>query len=189
VLGATFMDIGGPDSVSGTTTQLPVGQVAVYKYVLYKSTTNPAITTAPGLVYYTDNTGLIVSGTPTDGIIGSVTAGSAQDVAGVMMVNGTDLTSLTATLLNNGGNGSGIWMCIGGFVKALAVTSAAVAGDSLFGNLQSAGTQWTPFRLAAAAAVLAKRQVGIAITSAAQIGATGVYTADAIIGLGSIAPY
>src|ERR1700691_1363135 len=51
-LGSLFYDYGGTDSVSGTTTQLPAsalgtpGQVAVYKYVLYKSTTNPAVTTA-----------------------------------------------------------------------------------------------------------------------------------------------
>ena len=187
--GTTFMDIGGSDSVSGTTTQLPVGQVAVYKYVLYKSTTNPAVTTAPGCVYYTDNTGLVVSGSPTDGYVGATTAGSAQDIAGIMMVNATDLTTLTATLLNNGTNGSGVWVCIGGFVKAAACTSAQVAGDNLYGNLQSLGTAWTPFRLAAGGAVLAKKPLGISLTTAAQIGATGVYTADTEVAMSSIAPY
>lgn len=187
-LGTLWMDQGGTDSVSGTTTQLPIGQIAVYKYVLYKSTTNPAVTTAPGLVYYTDNTGTVVSGSPTDGLIGQTTAGSAQDVAGIMMVNSTDLTTLTATLLN-ANSGSGVWICIGGFVKAAACTSAQVAGDNLYGQLQSSGTQWTPFRLAAGAAVLAKRDLGIAITTAAQIGSTGVYTSDTLVRMASIASY
>lgn len=188
-LGTLLFDAGGTDGVSGTTTQLPIGQIAVYKYVLYKSTTNPAVTTAPGVVYYTDNTGTVVSGSPTDGLIGATTAGSAQDTAGIMMVNATDLTTLTATLLNNGTNGSGVWICIGGFVKAAACTSAQVAGDNLYGQLQSSGTQWTPFRLAAGGAVLAKRALGLSITSAAQIGATGVYTADTNVTMGSFAAY
>jgi hypothetical protein len=163
--------------------------VAIYKYVLYSSTTNPAVTTAPGVVYYTDNTGLVVSGSPTDGYIGATTTSAAQDAAGIMMVNATDLTTLTATLLNNGTSGSGVWICIGGFVKKAAVTSAVVAGDGLYANLQSLGTAWTPFRLATATAVLEKQKVGVALTTAAQIGATGVYTADVRVEMYSIAPY
>jgi hypothetical protein len=194
-LGSLFYDYGGPDSVSGTTTQLPAaangaqGQVAVYKYVLYSSTTNPAVTTAPGVVYYIDNTGLVVSGSPTDGYVGATTAGAGQDAAGIMMVNATDLTTLTATLLNNGTSGSGVWICIGGFVKKAAVPSTVVAGDGLYANLQSTGTAWTPFRLITATAVLEKQKIGVALTTAAQIGATGVYTADVRVEMYSIAPY
>lgn len=186
-LGTTFMDIGGPDSVSGTLTQLPLGQVAVYKYVLYKSTTNPAVIAAPGVVYYVDNTGLIVSGSPADGLIGQTTAGSAQDTAGLLMVNSTDLTTLTATLLNNGANGSGVWICIGGFVKAAVSITSAVAGDSVFGITKTAGTAWSTFSVAAGAAVLAKRQLGISVTTAAALG--GIFTADTIVTLSPISPY
>ena len=128
-LGSIYIDQGGPDSVSGTTTQLPVGSCAVYKYVLYKSTANPALVAYPAPVVYTDNTGLIVSGktSSTSEAFPTVAAG----MAGIMMLNTTDLSTVTATLLNNGGNGSGVWICIGGYVnKALAVASAA-AGDSL----------------------------------------------------------
>jgi len=191
-LGTVFLDQGGPDSVSGTTTQLPVGtggvggQVAVYKYVLYKSTTNPAMVAAPGVVYYTDNTGLVVSGSPTDGLIGQTTAGAAQDTAGFLMLNTTDLTTITATILNNGGNGSGVWMCIGGFVKAASSLTSAVAGDSVFGNTKTSGTAWSTFSVAAGSAILAKRQLGISITTAAALG--GIFTADTIVtitGLGS----
>jgi hypothetical protein len=181
------MDIGGPDSVSGTTTQLPTGQVAVYKYVLYKSTTNPALTTAAGVVYYVDNTGLIVSGSPTDGYIGQTTAGAASDTAGMMMLNTTDLTTVTATLLNNGGNGSGVWICIGGFVKAGVCLTAGVAGDYLAGNTKTSGTAWSVIRTAAGAAVLANRFLGIALTTAAALG--GIFTQDMQIALSPISPY
>ena len=186
-LGTTFMDIGGPDSVSGTTTQLPAGQVAIYKYVLYKSTTNPALTTAPGLVYYTDNTGTIVSGSPTDGYIGSVTAGAASDTAGFMMLNTTDNSSVTATILNNGGNGSGVWICIGGLLKAGVCLTAGVAGDFLQGNTKTSGTAWSVIRIAAAGALTCQRLVGIALTTAAALG--GIFTQDMNVTLGSIAPY
>jgi hypothetical protein len=186
-LGTTFMDIGGSDSVSGTTTQLPAGQVAVYKYVLYKSTTNPAVTTAPGVVYYTDNTGTIVSGSPTDGYVGQTTAGAAADTAGIMMLNSTDLTTLTATLLNNGGNGSGVWICIGGFVKAGVCLTAGVAGDWLYGNTKTSGTAWSVVRVAAAGAAVASRQLGVALTTAAALG--GIFTQDMQIVMGSTAPY
>jgi hypothetical protein len=181
------MDIGGPDSVSGTTTQLPAGQVAIYKYVLYKSTTNPALTTAPGLVYYTDNTGTIVSGSPTDGYIGQTTAGAASDTAGFMMLNTTDNASVTATLLNNNGNGSGVWICIGGFLKAGVCLTAGVAGDFLQGNTKTAGTAWSVIRIAAAGALTCQRLVGIALTTAAALG--GIFTQDMNVTLGSIAPY
>jgi len=142
-LGTVILDQGGSDSVSGTTTQLPVGQVALYKYVLYKSTTNPALVAFPGLVYYTDNTNTIVSGAPADAYI---SANPPASLAGVMMLNTGDLSTATATLLNNAGNGSGVWMCIGGFVKSCASIASTAAGDTLIGQLS--GTNFTPNRVA-----------------------------------------
>lgn len=193
-LGTVIIDQGGNDSVSGTTTQLPTGtygiggQVAVYKYVLYKSTTNPAVVAVPGVVYYTDNTGLVVSGSPTDGIIGATTAGAGMDTAGVMMVNSGDLTTLTATLLNNGTNGSAVWICIGGFVKAMACLTGGVAGDWLYGNIQSSGTQWTAARIAnGSAQSTTSRLLGYAVTSKATVNSTNAQ--DAIITLTGTAPY
>jgi len=182
-LGTVIIDQGGSDSVSGTTTQLPLFQTAVYKYVQYNSTTNPALTTAPGCVYYTDNTGTVVSGTATDGIIGKTTAASASDIAGIMMVNTTDLSTVTATLLNNSaGSGSGIWICIGGFCKAICCNSATTAGDYLYGIPTTTGTAFTSARVAAHSGTpLADRLLGIALTTAAQIGTSGVYTCDANI--------
>ena len=127
-LGSIFVDVGGPDSVSGSTTLLPTGTAVVYKYVLYKSTTNPALVAAPGVVYYTDNTYTIVSGAIADGV-----TGKAPDAAGVMMINTGDLTTITAAILNNNGNGSGVWICINGFVKQANIAAAAT-GDYLYGS-------------------------------------------------------
>jgi hypothetical protein len=181
-LGSIYIDQGGSDSCSGTTTQLPLFQTAVYKYVLYNSTTNPALTTAAGCVYYTDNTGTIVSGSSTDGYIGKTTAASASDIAGIMMVNTTDLTTVTATLLQNGTLGSGIWICIGGFCKAIACPSTVTAGDYLYGAQQSSGTAFTCVRVQAhSGSPLADRLLGVALSSATQIGTSGVYTCDANI--------
>jgi hypothetical protein len=178
-LGTTFMDVGGGDSVSGTTTQLPLGQTAVYKYVLYKSATNPALTTCPGCVYYTDTTGLIVSGTPTDGVVGKITTASSSDIAGIMMLNTTDQSAITATLLNNSSNGSGIWICVGGFCKATDCNSSTAAGDVIYGIQNSAGTAFISANLTGHTGTLTPdRVLGYALTSAAQIGSTGVYTCD-----------
>jgi hypothetical protein len=143
VLGTTFMDQGGPDSVSGTLTQLPLLSNALYKYVLYKSTTNPALVANPGLVYYTDNTFTVVSGAIADGL-----TGTANSLAGYMMINTTDLTTITATILNNGGNGSGVWICIGGYVKAATAITSTAVGDSLVGG----ATAFTPVRVASGTA-------------------------------------
>ena len=115
---------------------MPLLVGARYKYVLYKSTTNPALVANPGLVYYTDETQTVVSGASADG-----QTNSGASLAGVMMLNTTDLTTVTATLLNNGGNGSGIWICIGGFVKGCTTVAATAAGDTLVGG---GGTAFTP---------------------------------------------
>lgn len=143
-LGTMFMDQGGSDSVSGTLTQLPLYAPVLYKYVLYKSTTNPAMLAAPGVVYYTDNTETVVSGAMADGL--STTANS---LAGYLMVNTTDLTTITATILNNGGNGSGVWIAVGGFVKAATAITSTAVGDTLVG---AGTTGFTPARVAAGTA-------------------------------------
>lgn len=158
-LGQVIIDQGGSDSVSGTTTQLPVYAQAMYKYVLYKSTTNPALQAAPGVVYYTDNTFTVVSGTLADGL-----TGKAPDAAGVMMINTTDLTTITATILNNGGNGSGIWICISGFVKQMYIAALTVAtGDYLYGTTGG----FTPVNVADGAAAPIHAPFAIATSASA----------------------
>lgn len=142
-LGYIIGDTGGVDSVSGTTTQLPLNVVAIYKYVLYKSATNPSLVSAPGYVYYTDETSTVVSGASADGL------GGVASLAGIMMLNTTDLSTITNTLLQNGGNGSGVWICIGGFVKAATSITSTVAGSLQIGS----GTAFTPAYLAAGASI------------------------------------
>ena len=163
-LGTVIMDQGNlPDNVSGTAAQLPLGQVVLYKYVLYKSAANPAMVASPGVVYYTDNTGTVVSGAIADGFIHATTAASLSDVAGYMMINTTDLTTITATLLNNGTLGSGVWIAISGFVKAATSITSTVAGDYLYGG----GTPFTPGRIAAhtAGGAFVDRTLAQALTS------------------------
>lgn len=180
-LGTTWLDVGGNNVGSPNDSWQPSNPNYVqtlYKYVLYQSTTNPALTTAPGLVYYTDETATVVSGSPTDAL-GNATA-SWQSAAGVMMLNTTALTTATATLLNNGSNGSGIWIAIGGFVKGAVVPSTVTFGDTLYG-IATGGTAFQFTRLATAISGntgQSARVVAIALSAAAQIGATGVYTAD-----------
>lgn len=189
-LGSLIVDVGGPDSVSGTYSssgQLPTGQIAIYKYVLYKSATNPAVIALPGVVYYTDETGTVVSGSPTDGYIGQTTSGAGMDTAGIMMVNSGDLSTLTATLLNPT-NGSGVWICISGFVKSLACLTGGAAGDYLFGNIQSSGTQWTVARVANGGTLNnTSRPLGYALTAKATVNSANAQ--DAIITLAGGAPY
>lgn len=142
-LGSTFVDVGGPDSISGTLTQLPLGTISIYRYVLYKSTANPALIANPGMVYYTNNTFTTVSGAIADGV-----TGTASDFAGYLMPNTTDLSVLTNTILNNAGLGSGVWICIGGFVKAAASVASTAVGDTLVGS----ATAFTPARVASGTA-------------------------------------
>lgn len=154
-LGSLIYDVIGADSISGKLT--PAGAMTVYKYVLYKSTTNPALLASPGVVYYTDETGTIVSGAMADGVFNGANA-----VAGYMMPNTTDIAGLTAAILNNGGLGSYVWIAVGGFVGGATAVAATAVGDALIGS----ATAFTPGRTAAGTAptnrVLAFAQTAIA---------------------------
>jgi len=136
-LGALLYDVGpgtgavgtSPFAGPGYSPGYPAGAPILYKYVLYKSTTNPALIARPGVVYWTDNTFTTVSGAIGDGV-----TGTAQDIAGVMMINTTDLSSITATILNNSGNGSYIWICVGGLCKGVNAPASTAVGDYLVGS-------------------------------------------------------
>ena len=127
-LGLIYYDVGGYTG-QGETPANPLNSPAVYKYVLYKSTTNPALVGQPGCVYYTDETFTTVSGAIGDGF-----TGTSIDCAGFLMPNTTDLPNLTATILNNGGLGSGVWVCVGGVCKGAAVPGSTAAGDFMYGS-------------------------------------------------------
>lgn len=110
------------------------GSGLLCRYVLYKSTANPAMKTGPAIVYYTDETLTTVSGAFAEGIIAS----NATSAAGWIAVNtGTGAVgvgaSVSATILNNGGNGSYIWMVIDGFLPQ-AFVGSATQNNVLFGS-------------------------------------------------------
>jgi hypothetical protein len=129
---------GGGLTPGGGTLQTAVGYGSGLwmKYVLYKSTSNPAVVTGPGVVYWTDETFTTVSGAYAEGVV----ANKASSVAGWLLPNsgvvagvGAGTTNFTATLLNNGGLGSFVWIGLKGFIPACSLT-AGNASDLVFGT-------------------------------------------------------
>lgn len=99
------------------------------RYVLYKSTGNPAVRAGSAPVYYTDETFTTVSGAVADGAAGgnaTATAGWLLPNSGTVAGIGAGSTLFTATLLNNGGNGSFVWIGLSGFIPSAYVSSATV---------------------------------------------------------------
>jgi hypothetical protein len=106
------------------------------KYVLYKSTANPAVQTGSAVVYWTDETFTTVSGQQSEavGTIGaSAIAGWLLPNSGAVAGIGAGATLFTATLLNNGGNGSFVWIGLTGFIPSAFVSSAA-QGNLVYGS-------------------------------------------------------
>ena len=130
----------------------PNGLMSVYKYVRYNSVTNPALGAAPGVVYYTDETLTVVSGTLADGL------GGSNLFAGWLMPNTTDLPNLTAAKLN----GNFCWICVGGFLSQAVSPALIVAGD----NVIPAAGNFTTTRVASGVA-LVQRSAGIAMSAVA----------------------
>lgn len=122
-LGSTFWD-------NAITVANPNGQPTKYRYVKYQSTANPAVQANPAAVYWTDLTMTTVSGAVAEGW------GGQSSFAGIMMPNTTDLTTLTAALLNANG-GAAVWIAVAGIVTGV-VSAAAAAGDQLM-----ATANWT----------------------------------------------
>lgn len=85
----------------------PSGAPAIYMLVKYSSTANPTPASAPAPVYWTDETYTTVTGVSTESLLG------LNGVAGYLLLNTTDLTTLTATMLN----GSLCLIQIGGYLK------------------------------------------------------------------------
>jgi hypothetical protein len=79
--------------VTGSGAANPSGAPAIFMLVQYKSTAQPTPQTAPAPVYWTDETYTTVSGVYTEGLLGP------NGTAGYLMVNTTDLTTLTAAIL------------------------------------------------------------------------------------------
>lgn len=121
------------------------------KYVLYKSTANPAMQTGPAPVVYTADVTTnvssfgVVSGqfaSTAEGYLGSLSSSSAGwllpntgSVAGVGVG-----TAISATIINNGGLGSYVWIGIQGFIPS-AYLSAGSMGQRVYhsGNFATTG--------------------------------------------------
>jgi len=138
------------------------------RYVLYKSTANPAMAAGPAPVYYTDNTFTTVSGKFTEGVIASKSVSAAGwllpntgSVAGVGVGS-----AISATILNNGGNGSFVFVGIAGFIPS-AYLAAGSAGDMLYGSGDFATTGVTPD---GATTYSDFKFIGVALAAAANIG-------------------
>ncbi len=102
----------------------PNGILSKYRYVRYNSTANAAVVAFPAPVFWTDEAKTTVTSTLTESISATV-----QDIAGWLMPNSTDISGLTAALLN----GNWVWICVAGYVKGGAA-AAGSAGDWLVGS-------------------------------------------------------
>jgi len=81
-------------SLVNATAANPYGAPAIYELVYYKSTAQPAPVAAPAPVWWTDETFTTVTGVYSESF-----GGLSQMAAGYLMPNTTDLTGLTAALL------------------------------------------------------------------------------------------
>jgi hypothetical protein len=129
-LGAAYYD-----ATPTLTYQSGVG--AKYRYVRYNSTANPAVLTAPAPVYWVDVNFTTVTGVSTESL-------GVNFVAGFLMPNSTDLSTLTATILN----GNFVWICVGGLVLNAIVPASTAVGDAIIG----AAGNFTDARVAAGTA-------------------------------------
>lgn len=99
------------------------------RYVLYKSTANPAMVAGPAPVFYTDETYGTVTGRFSEGVI--ATTGSASSIAGWLLPNTGSVagvgvgSAITATILNNGGLGSYVWIGLMGFIPSCFLAAGA----------------------------------------------------------------
>lgn len=121
-------------SVGNATAANPYGSETIYKLVTYKSTAQPAPTSAPAPVYFTDNTYSVVSGVESESLIG------LNGIAGYLMVNTTSYSGLSATLLQ----GAQVLIAVAGRLVGGVSPASIVAGDYIIG----ASGNWTPARVA-----------------------------------------
>lgn len=151
-LGAAYYD-------NTPSTTYPNGMPAKYRYVRYNSTANAAVIAYPGPVFWTDKARTTVSSTMSEGL-----TGTQQDIAGWMMINSTDVSTLTAAILN----GNFVWICVAGLVTVAASAASMAAGDWLIGD---GSTAWLPVRVAGGTqsgykyAAYALEAVSVAVTN------------------------
>jgi len=113
-----------------------------YRYVQYNSSGNAtAVLAYPGVVYWVDALRTQVTALYSEALTAKV-----NSVAGYMMINSTDVSTLTAALLNT----NYIWIAVAGYVKGAASVASTVADDILIGST----TGFVPARIASGSAIL-----------------------------------
>jgi len=128
--------------VQGAASSAGYGSGLWVKYVLYRSTNNPAMVAGPAPVYYTDESLTTVSGSFAEGVIAS----KSVSAAGWLLPNTGSVanvgvgTAITATILNNGGHLSstyvgGSWVFIGiqGFIPSCYLAAGSI-GQRVYGS-------------------------------------------------------
>lgn len=140
--GSVYYDNAPSAKLEGVLTQLPNGIPSKYRYVKYLSTDVTAMKAYPAPVFWVDEQMTTVSDKMSEGF-----TATQESLAGWLMLNTTDLTTVTITNLNNSGNGCGVLICVAGFVAAANVVTGS-AGDWLIGG----ATAWTPVNVAAGTA-------------------------------------
>jgi hypothetical protein len=147
-VGEKYYDTGySPVSSLGGTAVLTqpglFGSPVAYRYVLYKSATNANFTAAPAAVWWADTAMTTVTSTASECAFGAAT-GAPSFPAGLMMINTTTFPgslsgAALATLINNGGLGSFVWIVVFGLVQGVASSSTA-AGDKLMATVANWST-------------------------------------------------
>jgi len=110
-----------------------------YRYCTFSSSDTTAVIAYPAPVFWVDEYNSVVTGLMSE----SITT-TQQSIAGWMMPNTTDLTTLTLANLKT----SFVWVAVGGFVKNAASAASVTLGDWLIG---SSGA-WVPVRVASGTA-------------------------------------
>lgn len=128
------------------------------KYCLYKSTGNPSTVGGPAPVYYTDETMTIVSGVSTESI-GGITCCAGWLLPSTVSTGAG--SGFTNTVLNNGGNGSYVWIGLAGFIPGAISATSVVAGDGLV----PAATNFAVARAASPTIYNVSKLIGIALTA------------------------
>jgi hypothetical protein len=111
-------------SLTNTTPANPFGSPSIYMLVNYLSTsalTTGNLAAGPAPVYWTDNTFTTVTGITTESL-------GINFPAGYMMLNTTDLTTLTAAQVV----GAQIFICVAGYVKGAFAPTSGTAGIGNF---------------------------------------------------------
>jgi hypothetical protein len=134
-LGSVWCIPSPSQSSTALATSLGYGSFLWVKYVKYLSTSNPAMVAGSGIVYYTDETLTTVSGAFAESFVASTPAYAA----GFLLPNtgavaGIGIGSaISATILNNGGLGSGVFIAIAGFVPSAFVGAGTAQGSTFVG--------------------------------------------------------